>query len=225
MKNPEELYSLRDNREMIFIESLNELKDRIGKNEPYSLIRKSAILRFLLIDGSRFYDEINRNYKLDLRSQVSAAPYLGQGASSEKNANRSALRLKYYLDPNGEWMNIPKFLEQPILEIDNPKLKEYFEIEEEHIFRKYNINQFIKLIANAHGGVHIKKWDRVSIDLMSERSSPFNINSNSMLHDMIDNVVEIVIELLKPLLNKVNQNILEAKPIAWEIKQVVELKF
>ena len=224
MKDTSALYSLRDNRETIFIESLNELKERIGKKEPYSLIRKSAILRFLLVDGSRFYNEIHRNYKIDLKSQISMTNYLGFGASSENNANRSALFIKYYLDTNGEWMNIAKFLEQPILEIDNPKLNDYFEIEEEHILKKYNVNQFVKLIANAHGGVHVKKWDKVSVDLMSDRSSPFNINWNSLLHDMIDNIVEIILNLLNPLVNKVNQNILVAKPIAWEIKQVVELK-
>ena len=70
----------------------------------------------------------------------------------------------------------------------------------------------------------LKKWDKVSVDLMSDRSSPFNINWNSLLHDMIDNIVEIILNLLNPLVNKVNQNILVAKPIAWEIKQVVELK-
>jgi hypothetical protein len=50
------LYHLDRNREVIFIETYKELigwSTSIWKT-PYSIVRKAALLRFLIIDGSKF---------------------------------------------------------------------------------------------------------------------------------------------------------------------------
>ena len=52
------LYSIQRNREVIFLESLRELQNRKGKKSPYYLVRQGAILRFLLVEGEKFYEKI-----------------------------------------------------------------------------------------------------------------------------------------------------------------------
>lgn len=51
---------------------------------------------------------------------------------------------------------------------------------------------------------------------MTDATSPFNINSNSMLHDLLHNIAELTIQFLDPLSAIVEQNLRDEVAIAWE---------
>jgi len=216
------LYSIERNRELIFIESLLELQNRKNIISPYNLIRQSAILRFLLIDGDAFYTVINKKYKLKIATTINNDLLSTTSISSVDNDNRSFIISKYKYDSQGKLMTIKQFLDLPIIKINNLELRKY--ADNKHIKIEYNINSLIKLVANAHGGVHIEKWTNIPVDLMTDNSSPFNINNNSKLHLILNNIADITILLLKPLFDQVKLNLMNTKSIGAEGSQVFYLK-
>ena len=216
------LYSLRRNREVIFIETLRELSMRRNWRNPYNLVRRAALLRFLLLEGNRYYDEINKNYHLSIEYEISSSSTRSDAASSnDKNACILVMG-KYKFNPEGDSLSISQFLKLPVLKIHNPSLLQHVN-EKKKISTTYSVGSLIKLIANGHGGVHIENWENVSGDLMTDHASPFNINENSMLHELIEDISTIVLQSLTPLADAVWSNINTTRPISWEAQAVATL--
>ena len=225
MSSTVKLYSIKRNREVIFIESIKELNHRIKSknNSAYNLVRKGAILRLLIIDGSKLYNTINHDYSLKLVKKLTCSPNQGHSLSTFEDPNSGFRTIKYFVDKNGENYSIPKFLKLPAIQINNPQLKEY--LDKNHVFEEYDISKIIKLIANAHGGVHFENWgDEISSFIATDASSPFNLNTNSKLHEIIDNISEIILDYLDPLGKKVYYNLKSTKPLAHEFTQTFEIQ-
>lgn len=210
------LYDIARNREVIFVETMNELNSRVKLIDisPYNLVRKSALLRLLVIDGSRFYNVINRIYRQKISIKLTYSPHQGHSLSTFDDPNSGFITYIYFHDENGEECDLSKFLKLPAIKINNPQLKDY--LKENRIAEEYSIEELIKLIANAHGGVHFENWDNVSGFMETNSSSPFNINSNSKMHDLIDNAAGIIYKMLEPLYKIVCENIKTTEPIAHE---------
>ncbi|MEO9257077.1 MAG: hypothetical protein ABI207_01770 [Crocinitomicaceae bacterium] len=217
-----ELFSIDRNRELIFIETMKELNYRVKSKDksPYNIIRKSALLRLLVIDGSKFYTVINKKYNLKIDLNLTFNFHQGHSLSTFDDPNSGFVTHKYFDDENGEKCTIPKFLKLPAIKTNNPQLKNYLN-HENRIAEEYSNAELIQLIANAHGGVHIANWDIVSDFIASDSSSPFNINQNSKMHDLIDNIAEIIFTMLEPLSKMVFENIQKTPPVAYETESVV----
>lgn len=217
-----ELFTVDRNREVIFLETLKELNFRVKSNDrsSYNLVRKSALLRLLVIDGSKFYTVINKRYRRKIVLKLTYSYHQGSSLSTFNDPNSGFITYRYFNDENGEECDLPKFLKLPAIKINNPQLKSYLHINK--IAEEYSIAELIQLIANAHGGVHFENWDNVSDFMATNSSSPFNINSNSKTHDLIDNASEIIYAMLKPLEEIVFENILKTKPVAVEETAIVE---
>ena len=180
---------------------------------PYELTRKSALLRIMLVDGDKFYNTINRKYEVKLKERVAAYSLASHGISTKEESS-FFVRAQYKVEQNNEPISIPKFLKLPAIQISKEHFKEF-----EHlkiIQELYTVQDVIKLVANAHGGVHFEKLDN-NIDSYFSTSddSPFNINSNSVMHEVLDNIIEIILLYLSPLRRKVHNNLKSTKPIAW----------
>lgn len=216
------LYDLTRNRELIFIESFKELYLRVNSKsrDPYNLIRKSAILRFLIIDGGKFYISINRPYRIKIKMFLKGGFLQGHSLSSISNQNSYFTRFTYTFDESCKEIDISEFLKLPVIRINSPQLKRH--IGKKLIREEYNVNQIIKLIANGHGGVHIEEWGNdIPGYILTDNTSPFNINTNSKLHDTIDNISELIIKTLEPLSKLVIDNLKTINGIAWESLPII----
>jgi hypothetical protein len=220
--NQTQQYSIRRNRQVIFIETLRELIERKKIRTPYNLVRQSAILRFLLIDGSNFYNEINKSFKLKLGVGIKKEFSLASGISSSNFGGGSFQIYIYKVDYSENIIKIPAFLKLPAFTIQDNTLKNY--IDANHIKEEYCIQDIIKLLANAHGGVHFETWENIDYSLMVEPNSPFNINTNSRLYDIIEYTTDYVLAVLEPLAIQVQANVYRTKPISIEISQTFQVK-
>ncbi len=218
-----ELFSIERNRELIFIETLKELNLRVKSKDqsPYNIIRKSALLRLLVIDGSKFYTVINRGYQKKIALKLLVSFHQGHSLSTFDDPDSGFVTHTYSENENGEDFTLPNFLKLPAIKINNPQLKEY--LHQNRIAEEYSIAELIQLIANAHGGVHFENWDSVSGFIATDSSSPFNINSNSKMHNLIDNASEIIYRMLEPLKELVFENLHKTSPIAQEVTKYVTL--
>lgn len=219
------LYSISRNRELIFMETLKELESRVHfqQKSPYNLVRKSALLRLLVVDGEKMYNTINRDYQIKLKTYLKSYTAVSHGLATFEPANSSFAIIEYRIEKTGEEFSIPKFLDLPVVMINNPQLKEYLDYD--HVEESYNVQGIIKLVANAHGGVHIKKWGgAISSYIATGADSPFNINQNSVLHELIDNTSRILLNMLEPLRKEVHENLKKTKPIAYESRADVKIE-
>jgi hypothetical protein len=57
--------------EELFIRTLRDLEQGITSSDEYEVLMSAALLRKLLVDGGRLMDQVNRNYRLDLRFRIS----------------------------------------------------------------------------------------------------------------------------------------------------------
>jgi hypothetical protein len=214
-----ELYSIRRNREVIFLEALNELGSIKQFKTPYTLVRQSAILRFLLIDGQKYYLEINKPYRLNLGAKISSNSLYNTSISSDTPIGSRYEILLHEINHQGEFFKIPNFLKLPAMKIDSLYLKKH--INDEHIKYEYTVQDIIKLVANAHGGVHSEGWEDIHPELMTNSHSPFNINSNSKLHDIMKSISNFVLVSLRPLRVCTINNVRNTRAIGAEVSQTV----
>lgn len=216
MSNVIPLYDIRRNREVVFVENIKELEKRIQLNSrtPYNIIRKSAILRLLFIDGSTLFSLINQNYQKKIRIPLKFQYRKAHSLSTEENSGSSVTTFTYVMDQDGDEVSISKFLELDCILINDPKLKEY--LSENNIQEKYNVRELIKLIANCHGGVHFENWSNIPSFVTTGEFSPFNINVNSRMHEIIDNCASILLKGIEPLTLDVLNNLKTTKPVSLQ---------
>jgi hypothetical protein len=219
MKNIEQLklYSISRNREYIFLEILNELKSRIkeSKNEAYNLVRIGAILRLLFVDGSKYYNVINSRYKLKLGAKLLCSVNDVSGLSTLYDKNDHTQFLIFGVKKDGDYYNISNFLKLKVVYLNIPTLLD--EKKSSHIKMEYNVNELIKLFANAHGGVHLENWkDDIHNFLSSHPLSPYNINENSDFYLIIKNISLVLLKMVESLEKEVKRNLQETLPIAYQ---------
>jgi len=209
-------YDLRTNRERIFIEMINELNWYVknGNKNPYSLTRKAAILRLLLIDNGGLFVSIAKPYRMKLKVKLKFTTAEAHSLSNRENPRSKYMLFKYLISEDGDEITLKTFLTSTALWIDDPYIKEH--IDGKHVLEKYCIRNIIKLVANAHGGVHMERWENIPSFILTNSHSPFNINSNSKLHDIIDYTSEITLHALLLLRTNVTENLRNTKPISIE---------
>lgn len=221
-----ELYNLRINREMIFAEFVKELTYRvfIESSTPYNLVRKGAILRSFLVERHRLIDLVNRNYRFKFKTNVKATRLKSDGLGTANPARDMFWVTSYENHTDGDEISIKKLLALPVLELDNQRLNQFLDVD--YIEQKYSYRDIIKLVANAHGGVHFNGWenDKVCSLLQTDEGSPFNINSNSKLHNIINDCSILTLKMVQPLVDAVNENIRSPKPLAVSVSMIVEAK-
>lgn len=214
-------YSLNHNRELIFIESLKELETRIGNKTPYSLVRKASVLRLLLISDSKYYPLINKNYNLKITFNYRIVPNEIESINVRSEESKIFTTNRLIFDESIENQSIDVFLSQVVMKNHNPTYTEFLELN--HIEKEYSVCKIINLIANAHGGVHLeKKWKGIINEnvIYSDETSPFNINFNSKLHEIIDDISIICLESLRPLVEKIKTQ--KTKPIELILKKNIQ---
>ncbi|WP_034042241.1 hypothetical protein [Wocania ichthyoenteri] len=198
------VFSLKYNREIIFIKSLQDLVDLRGINEPHCLVRKGSILRFLLLTDGGYYNIINKEYHQKIKFKFDSK--LNETKKTNLVNDKSFVFSITNLNFNKATTGIPidSFLKQVVMSNADKSYDEFLNLA--HIEKEYTVKKIIDLIANGHGGVHIEKsWSKkLNIsDVFSDETSPLNISFNSKLHNIVDDISLICIEAMLPICEKI----------------------
>lgn len=59
-----------ENSEALYIATLEDIKNRIDRNNKYDVIKASGLLRLLLLDGMPLIHQINRKYRVTIRFSI-----------------------------------------------------------------------------------------------------------------------------------------------------------
>ena len=139
-------------QEHIFINTLDDIREKLNRGDRYSIIRASGLLRQLLIDDSPLVHQVNRNYgisisleTIDFKLKPPIKPFFHL-----QNIDASA-----FPDARKVTSNLSQFLEAECL------------LYNQH---EYTVKDIIKACANIMGGVHsgvpktIKEQSLLQID-------------------------------------------------------------
>jgi hypothetical protein len=179
-------YTLDANREIILIECRADIQSlcRLPPT-PYNLVRIASLLRFLFISEGGFVNLLNKKFKYKLRKPLKPVYSTEHGLSSIYKTHGQATYLsKFVFSKENPTLKINELLNTVVLSSDHPYLKSF--LEKRHIESSYTLQSLIKLISNGHGGSHIEmNWENIPIHIACDTLSPFNINPQSILNDII----------------------------------------
>jgi hypothetical protein len=126
----------------LFVHTLSDLEERTASTDEYTVLMSAALLRKLLLDGSRLADQVNRTHRLNLRYRISdVSPY-------EKlvlEDSPTFWSIEDALDPDSPFAYAPydaardQFLARHIMYFDGSPI---------------TIRDIIDQLANIDGGVH-----------------------------------------------------------------------
>ena len=57
-------------QEELFVATVDDIKEKLGKGDKYSIIRSSGLLRQLLVDGECLVDIVNKPYRLKIEFET-----------------------------------------------------------------------------------------------------------------------------------------------------------
>lgn len=173
--------------ERLYTRKYNELRLLIAEKSEYSLLKASAILRHLLIDGTPLLDAANRKHKLKVVFESDSTFFRVFQDNSKllftpTKIGTMSLRYSNKLVK----VNKSKFLKSPLLEKDNNSI---------------SVRSIIKYVANKEGAVHLEEGGKNKLS--------FSPSSDAMYEaiDVISIIVLIALESLKREIIKLPDNL------------------
>jgi hypothetical protein len=127
------------NNDQLFIHKLGELRRMIASGTDGDLISASAVLRFLLIEGSRFVHVVNREHHMTLRFEIAPEVHQLLLVPGEIEFGTQGIDPARARHAPSVTVNLEELLDQPLFVIDG----------------KYaTVRDVISFVANVQGGVH-----------------------------------------------------------------------
>jgi hypothetical protein len=176
--------------EKLLIDTIEDLKNRLDKGGEYNLIRASALIRQLLIDGNPLLSIVNKNYKLPIlfRTQKNRPKFQTKGTINgiayESVIGVTFVNPKHNDEAYIDNIILEKFIEYPVIFFEG----QYF-----------TVLQIIKQCAHIYGGVHSGKArneDEFKLDLANKTLSHGEV---SCAIDAMRDIISITITALEPL--------------------------
>lgn len=173
----------------LFLKTIEDLKVKIGSEDPYEILMATALLRKLLIDESPLVDQVNKNFGLKIR-------YVVNNKSSPPN-----------IDGLITWSTVDGFdpetshISEPIILNKNQMLKRQIMIIDGTTI---TVLDLIKFLSHVQGSVHVRnpKNDKERVQKKFEETikiggMPGEIRS-------VKAIGRVVIKGLNQLIDKVN---------------------
>lgn len=176
-------------KENFFLNTIDELKERLSKLTEYDILKASGLLRQLLIDGYSLVDQINKIYRVKIQYCVQKSFEFPELNSLPDGSEPKVLYGMNFILPiegssNIELLNLSDFLKYEVLQYQS---------------ENFTVLDVIKICANKYGGIHVedvKKSREKSLDVLHNY---FSLNkSSSILHSMY-NISIICVNSLQPL--------------------------
>lgn len=168
----------------LFLETLEDIEERVASNDAYKVLLISALIRKLLLDESPLLHQINRKYKTKISFEIIPANdalvqnseyYISADLLDPETAPRRKKSQKVSLD---------QFLKTTVLSICG---------------KRYSVKDIILFEANIMGGIHAGTPKQVKEQALQQINSIYKINAsrNSLLQ--LKAIARVVLKALKPL--------------------------
>jgi hypothetical protein len=141
--------------EALFLSTLDDLGQRVEAADEYSLLRGTALLRQLLMEGDRLVDVVNRSHRLKLRYEVCGRRYT-EVVLEDNPVFYSALggiHRSGSQAPSAELLPLDDFLKTTVLVVKGKRI---------------TIGELITYAANVAGGVHLGKPRDAEVEALAE---------------------------------------------------------
>ena len=175
--------------EQLFIDTVNELSERMTRGSRYDLIKASGLIRALVVDGSNLMHQVNRNFRekilFTVKQWQTATPAPGK------------LELQTVMPTgNGETIAV---------ELDAFLVRRCI-FYHQHV---YTVRDIIKVVANVRGGVHAGKPSTdseaavVDPQFVSLKVGVAGTESVDLCIGQIKAIAEVVLSSLRPLKSRI----------------------
>lgn len=175
-------------KEVLFINTLNDLSNKVNSNEPYEILLASALIRKLLLDDAPLLHQVNRKYKFKFEYHV--GDILEPPDAQEKLIAWGALDGIEPDNDSGESEVIKKtektFLAM-IIGAANGK--------------DYTVKDLVKYVANVMGGVHPGSTEAQQKEKLHILENYYVTGLNIPLAQ-IRSIAKVTLRALKPLKEK-----------------------
>ncbi|HTE49662.1 MAG TPA: hypothetical protein VK698_02230 [Kofleriaceae bacterium] len=196
----------------LFLETCLDLEARLNEAKPYSLIRASALLRQLLLDGTPLIHRANRQFRLKLKFSVRSLLTMPDGLP------QPAIQfLGDALDGGLDMGRVPGF-EIKSISFDQFIAHHVMQINE----NRYSIGDVIGFLANVWGGVHLNEPRSPADTHLVTVDSSIVFASRTPLMTIIHAIGQVTLRTIQPLRPLVQQS-LEAVPPASAMYQLEEV--
>jgi len=195
VENQEDLISLpapdnvADSFERLFIETINDIQEKLSTNRKYDIIKASGLLRILLLDAEPLVYKINKKYKVKLEFEV--------GEYKEK------LPIETNLELHIRNLDVYKF---PGAKTDKTNVKELLAIKcTNYKSTEISVKDLIKYCAHIKGGIHTgKPEDTIDKALISVDDQLKMVEEESSII-LLKGILRIVLRGLKPLIQEISK--------------------
>ncbi len=182
-------------KEQIFLQTIEDLKDRVENCTEYNLLKSSGLLRQLLIDENSLLNQANKAHKLKIRFRVQQRfdMFLERKSTTDGKTWQPLYGMIQILPAEES-----SYVE--LLTLDNfLKYKLLFNGE-----FGYSVLDIIKICAHKYGGIHledIKKPNDLPLDSLNNH---FKFNDLSSIFHSLYGIIRISLLALGPLVNEIN---------------------
>ena len=184
-----------DNWEKLFLDTLDDLENRIRSNNPYEILGVSALIRKLFLDSYPLVDRVNRRHKVKIRFEVTEGKLLDTLA-------RMGIVPSIYspldgLDPHTsrpgkkrKLVGRDSFFKQKILVVDG---------------RVFSIREIILFEANIMGGVHVDSPKTEKDKVIDHINKVLGVQGYRFSLRLLQVIGRIVLRALDPLRSEITK--------------------
>ena len=180
-------------QELLFLKTLDDLRNRIRSNDPYEILGASAIIRKLFLDDQPLVDQVNRQYKLKFDFNVCLPAPNPPGLPEPV-----VFSIQDGLDPDTSLPGKPishlkrdQFLKIVVLVINK---------------KKYTIKDVILFEANIMGGVHAGSPKTEKEKVLKLLNDQLSIGGYASSLRQLQAIGRVIIKALTPLQEHIKSN-------------------
>ena len=172
--------------DQLFLATLQDLRRLVSHGDDYSMLRASALLRQLLLNGSALVHIVNRGPRLKLRFPVCGRAYTAM-VIKDGAVFYSALGGIHSSGPmerTCEMISLDQFLATIVLKLGDQIL---------------TVHHLIDIAANVLGGVHKGEPEDAMAKALAEFSRVVSIAGQTITSAQMRPVILVVLDALQPL--------------------------
>lgn len=182
-------------KEKIFLNTIDELKERLNKLTEYDILKSSGLIRQLLIDGNSLVNQINEEYKIKILFRVQKRFEFPEPEALPDGTIPKVIYGMNFILPeeassNVEMVNIKDFLKYILLTNG----------EEE-----FSVLDVVKICANKYGGIHIENVKNPREKSIDTLHNHFKFNDSSSILQNMHSIALICFNSLQPLVDAIKQ--------------------
>lgn len=170
-------------QDRLLLETLRDIEQKIAGHSSYDLIRLSALLRHLLLDGRPLIDQVNGNYRLQLRFKVLDLKVAGPVA---EEIGPPEVHI-HALSPDG----------LDSREVTSSQLLKSIVIESGSV--QITAREIIRTVAHVLGGVHSEPAKEPLDGLLEQLAKELHVHKSPVVLYAIHDIARVVVHGLLPL--------------------------